>query len=51
MKIRSYHMKDFHKTNADQYVARLKLDLKEAFKLIFPSKSFALAYPRLAEPK
>ena len=28
IQIRSYHMKDFHKADADKYVARLKLDLK-----------------------
>ena len=51
IQIRSYHMKDFHKADADRYVARLKLDLKEAFALIFPKKSFKLAHPLLADAK
>ena len=51
MQIRAYHMKDFHKRDASQYIARLQLNLQEAFNLMYPTKSFSRAYPGLVGVK
>ena len=44
-------MKDFHKRDASSYIARLQLNIQEAFNLMYPKKSFSLAHPGLVGVK